>query len=67
MHALNERLHSLHVGDLVNYHARIDGPITSSNHRVRAIAVVRGRVVVWLEGKTGFVAFEALSATFNDN
>lgn len=51
----------LRVGDWVNYHAVIGGPITTTGHKIRAIEVLGGRTVAWITGKAGCVAIEALS------
>ena len=62
-----KKLKDLEVGDEVNYHSVISehGPVfdrpASSGHRVEAIAVRGGRILVWITGKSGCVAFEALS------
>lgn len=50
------------VGDECNYHARIGGPVTTSGHVIREIAILSGRTVAWITGKSGCVAIEALSA-----
>jgi len=68
MRNLKGKLQDLAVGDKVNYHAFIDedGPRyepTSSGHEVEAIAIRNGYVWVWITGKSGCVAFEALSKT----
>jgi hypothetical protein len=50
------------IGDVVNYHSRIGGPVTTSGHTIREIGVLSGRTVAWITGKVGCVAIEALSA-----
>lgn len=55
------KLSCWHVGDEVNYHSRIGGPVTTTGHRIREIGVLNGKTVAWISGKSGCVAIEALS------
>lgn len=55
---------TIKVGDLVDYHAVIGGPITLRRQTVKAIAYrheAYGRDVAWITGKAGCVALLALS------
>lgn len=50
------------LGDVVNYHSVIGGPVTSTGHVVMAIQLApSGRDVAWISGKSGCVAVAALS------
>lgn len=50
------------VGDVVDYQAVIDGPVTSRGHVITLLgSLPSGRAVAWITGKTGCVAIEALS------
>ena len=53
----------LKIGDKVNYHAVIDGPVTSTGHTVRHIAPIpSGNVdMVWISGTSGCVHPYSLS------
>jgi hypothetical protein len=55
------RIHDLHVGDIVSYHAKANGPVTSSGHRVRQIAIVHDQVAIWITGITGYLTVRNLS------
>ncbi len=46
---------------IVNYHAEIGGPITSSGHLVTHIELRNGDWIAFIKGKSGFVCVEALS------
>ena len=54
-------------GDIVNYHAIIGGPVTSTGHKVTFIVqkerIVREQSTAWITNKSGCVALEALSHT----
>lgn len=50
------------AGDVVDYHARIGGPVTSTGHEVESVGFLSsGHEVAWITGKIGHVAIEALS------
>lgn len=50
------------IGDVVDYHAVIDGPVTSRGHVVTALgSLPSGRPVAWITGKARCVTLEALS------
>lgn len=49
------------VGDRVDYHSIIGGPITSYGHQIRSFGVVGSSGVAWITGKSGGVALTALS------
>ena len=52
------------VGDKVNYHSFIGGPVATENHVIRAIELQPnnyGADVAWLTDKSGCVDLEALS------
>jgi hypothetical protein len=52
------------VGDTVNYHSIIGGPVTSTGHTIRLICMEPndfGCNVAWVTGISGCVAIEALS------
>lgn len=54
----------IEVGDRVDYHSIIGGPITSKDHTVKLIGPEPnnfGCNVAWVSGKSGCVAIEALS------
>lgn len=57
----------LKVGDVVDYHSIIGGPITSYEHTIQHIGYIgrerchNGTEVAWISDKTGCVALEALS------
>jgi hypothetical protein len=54
------------VGDLVDYHSVIGGPVTSSGHRVVQIIDTPnnfGHAVAFVSNKIGCVAVSALSAS----
>ena len=58
------------VGDKVDYHSVIGGPVTSTGHTI--LAVERkpnnyGRDVAWISGRAGCVALDALSHILNAN
>lgn len=49
-------------GDRVDYHSLIGGPVTSSDHVVRAVETSHsGYAVAWLTNKAGCVAADALT------
>ena len=52
------------IGDRVNYHALIDGPVTSTGHEVTHIASIPSSnnvPMVWISGKAGCVHPYSLS------
>lgn len=53
------------VGDVVDYHALLDGPITIRSAKVVHVQTLPSigtpRRVAWIEGKAGCVAVEALT------
>lgn len=54
----------MQIGDNVNYHSIIGGPVTSTGHKIKAIEREPnnyGCDVAWITGKSGCVALEALS------
>lgn len=56
----------LKVGDSVNFHALINGPITSTGHVITSIHLMPnnfGEDVAWITEKTGCVALAALTKT----
>lgn len=55
---------NLQVGDTVNYHAIIGGPVSSTDHVIEDIERAPnnyGCDVAWVTGKRGCVAMRALS------
>lgn len=59
-----KRAKFMKVGDKVNYHDIIGGPITSSGHEIKQIDTTPnnfGGNVAWITGKSGCVSIEALS------
>lgn len=55
---------SVSIGDQVNYHSIIGGPITSTDHELQAVSFAPnnfGSDVGWITGKSGCVALAALS------
>lgn len=51
------------IGEMVRYHPIIDGEHDGKEYKVTAFDTLpSGRRVVWLKGKRGCVAIEALSA-----
>lgn len=53
---------NIHVGMIVNYHAIIGGPVTSSGHKITSIERRHKRWIVFVTGVSGFICVEALSA-----
>jgi hypothetical protein len=56
------------VGDKVDYHSIIGGPVTSKWHTVQTVQLAPnnfGRAVAWISGKSGCVALDALTHTAN--
>jgi hypothetical protein len=54
------------IGDLVNYHAKIGGPVTSTDHVIRSIIKdSAGQEVAVISGKRGIVSLDALSPRLN--
>lgn len=56
----------LKIGDSVNFHAVINGPITSSGHVITSIELMPnnfGQDVAWITEKSGCVALAALTKT----
>lgn len=49
------------VGDRVDYHSRIGGPVTSIGHVIRQLGELGAHPVAWLEGKSGCVSLRALT------
>lgn len=50
------------VGDKVNYHAIIGGPVTSAGHIVQQVDRLScGELVAFISGKSGCVSVDALS------
>jgi len=50
------------VGDDVNFHSIIGGPVTSSNHKIKDIFISEANeTVAFISGKSGYVSIEALS------
>jgi len=52
------------VGELVNYHSIIGGPVTSGGHKIKHIEEEPnnyGCDVAWITDKSGCVAMDALS------
>ena len=57
---------TIKVGDRVNYHAVIGGPVTSTNHIIKVIDKMPnnyGSDIAWITDKSGCVALTALSLT----
>jgi hypothetical protein len=58
----------LKVGDTVDYHSIIGGPVTSTGHEIKEILLMPnnfGRDVAWVTKKAGCVALEALTKAGN--
>ena len=58
------------VGDKVNYHLFIGGPIKSTGHTIKAIELQPnnyGADVAWISEKSGCVDLEALSINNGDS
>jgi len=56
--------HNFIVGNKVNYHLFIGGPVKSTNHTIKSIELEPnnyGADVAWISGKSGCVDLEALS------
>jgi hypothetical protein len=54
------------VGDRVDYHSIVGGPVTSTGHTIRAVERKPnkyGRDVAWITGKAGCVALDALTSS----
>jgi len=50
------------VGDIVDYHSIIGGPVTSTEHTIQHIDKLgHGEMVAWLSDKSGCVSLKALS------
>lgn len=49
------------IGDIVDYHSIIGRAATSKGHEITRIRDVNNEKVVWITGKSGCVAIEALS------
>lgn len=52
------------VGDAVNYHSRVNGPVTSTGHVIQRIDPVPnnfGCDVAWISNKSGCVQMACLS------
>lgn len=51
------------VGDVVDYHSIIDGPVTSTGHTIQNINYIPSATdrVAWISGKAGCVALDALT------
>lgn len=49
------------VGQVVDYHSIIGGPITSRKHTITKIGNLHGVPVAWITGGSGCVAIEALT------
>ena len=52
---------TIFIGDIVNYHSVIGGPVTSSGHKVKQIAYLNDQIVAYITGKSGCVSIKALS------
>ncbi len=55
---------NIKVGQIVNYHSFIGGPVTSTGHVVKSIEKMPnnyGVDVAWITGKSGCVDMESLS------
>ena len=58
------------VGDKVDYHSVIGGPVTSTGHIVRTVQLAPnnfGRDVAWITDKAGCVACDALTPSPANN
>lgn len=49
------------IGDKVNYHSRINGPVTSTDHEITDMQEMCGTMCVWITNKPGCVCVDALS------
>ena len=58
------------VGDKVDYHSVVGGPVTSTGHTIRAVERKPnnyGCDVAWITGKAGCVALDALTPSPANN
>lgn len=53
--------HTFQIGDKVNYHSRIGGPVTSTDHEITDIQEMCGTLCAWITNKAGCVDCDALS------
>lgn len=60
-------LRMLQRGRKVRYHPTIGGEHDGNFYTIRDVGNLNGRLVVWLEGKAGCVAVDALSIPQPDN
>lgn len=61
---MNKKMTDVKIGDTVNYHSIIGGPVTSTGHKVTELEYAPnnfGCDVAWITGKRGYVAIRALT------
>lgn len=49
------------VGDIVNYHSVLGGPVTSTHHQITHIEKRNGKLIAFITEKRGVVALNCLS------
>lgn len=49
------------IGDKVNYHSRINGPVTSTDHEITEMQKMCGTMCAWITNKASCVDVDALS------
>lgn len=61
---MTKKMADVKIGDTVNYHSIIGGPVTSTGHKVTQLDYAPnnfGCDVAWITDKTGCVAVRALT------